>query len=82
MGYKPTYITLTKEEAEDILLSKLWKEVESHLDANAKVLKREAYFKESEGIITGTLYVIAEEEIGYPVESSQKIQEKGEMLNE
>lgn len=82
VGYKPTYITLTKEEAEDILLSKLWKEVESHLDANAKVLKREAYFKESEGIITGTLYVIAEEEIGYPVESSQKIQEKGEMLNE
>lgn len=82
VGYKPTYITLTKEEAEDQLLSELWKKVSSHLDTNAKVLKREAYFKEVEGTIKGTLYVIAEEEIGYPVESSQDMREKGEMLNE
>lgn len=82
IGYTPTYYTLSKEEAEDKLLSDLWKEISSSLATEAKILKREAYFKESDGKITGTLYVIAEEEIGYPVNQTELMPDKGEMLNE
>ena len=54
----------------DLLLSQLWKEVEGSLSENANVLKREVLFKETADGVTGTLHVIAEEEIGYKVEAS------------
>ena len=81
VGYEPMYYTLTKEQAEDKLLATMWKEMSQSLDQDAKVLKREAYFKQTEDKITGTLYVVAEEEIGYPVETSIDLQNKGEMFN-
>ena len=52
------------------------------LGKEAKILKREAYFKQVGKEITGTLYVVAEEEISYPVETSIEMQNKGEVLNE
>ena len=82
IGYSPTYYTLTKEEVEDRLLSSMWKEVSLSLGKEAKILKREAYFKQVGEQITGTLYIVAEEDISYPVESSIEMQNKGEVLNE
>ena len=83
VGYAPTYYTLTKEEAEDQLLSKMWQEISLSLGEEAKILKREAYFKQVGEEITGTLYVVAEEDISYPIEgTSIDMQNKGEMLNE
>lgn len=82
ISYTPAYYTLTKEEAEDRLLSELWEEVSKSLSGEVKILKREAYFKQTEGHISGTLYVVAEEEISYPIEVEQEMQNKGEMLNE
>lgn len=82
IGYVPSYYTLTKQEAEDRLLSKLWEEVSKSLSKEAQILKREAYFKQENGHISGTLYVVAEEEISYPVGVDQEMQNKGDMLNE
>lgn len=82
IGYTPLYYTLTKEEAEDRLLSELWEEVTKSLSKEAQILKREAYFKQTGGHISGTLYVVAEEDISYPVGVDQQMQNKGEMLNE
>lgn len=80
--YNPTYKTLTIKDAEDYLLSELWQEVSSSLTTKDKVLKREAYFKQSQGTVVGTLYVVVEEEIGYPVSISQELEEKGGVFNE
>lgn len=82
IGYTPTRYTLTKEEAEDQLLSELWEEVSKSLSDQAQILKREAYFKQTGGHISGTLYIVAEEEISYPVGVNQEMQNKGEMLYE
>ena len=82
VGYMPTEYTLTEDEAKDILLSRLWQEVKGHLSEGATVLTREVYFKESEGVITGTLYIVAEESIGYEVELEQKMLNEGERINE
>ncbi|MEE1072448.1 MAG: sporulation protein YqfD [Cellulosilyticum sp.] len=82
IGYEPSYYTLTKEEAEDMLLAQIWGEMSKSLGKEAKILKREAYFKQVGKEITGTLYVVAEEEISYPVETSIEMQNKGEVLNE
>jgi len=82
ISYTPTYYTLTKTEAEDRLLSELWEEVSKSLSKEAQILKREAYFKQTNGHISGTLCVVAEEEISYPVEVNQAVQNKGDMLNE
>lgn len=82
ISYEPSYYTLTEEEAKDQLLSAMWQEISLSLDHQAKVLKREAYFNAVEGMVTGVLYVIADEEISYPVETSIEMQNKGEMLNE
>lgn len=70
IGYTKETKNLTMEEAKDMLLSQLWKEVEGSLSENANVLKREVLFKETADGVTGTLHVIAEEEIGYKVEAS------------
>ncbi|MBU3803425.1 MAG: sporulation protein YqfD [Candidatus Cellulosilyticum pullistercoris] len=82
ISYVPAYYTLTKEEAEDRLLSELWNEVSESLSGEVRILKREAYFKQTDRHISGTLYVVAEEEISYPVGVEQEMQNKGEMLNE
>ena len=82
IGYNPVYYTLTKEEAEDKLLSELWEQVSQSLSGEAQILKRDAYFKQTGGHISGTLYVVAEEDISYPIGIDQQIQNKGEMLNE
>ncbi|MBE6022280.1 MAG: sporulation protein YqfD [Cellulosilyticum sp.] len=82
IGYIPSYYTLTKEEAEDLLLSNMWKEISLSLGKQATILKREAYFKQVDTQITGTLYIVVEEEIGYPVENNIEMQDKGETLNE
>ena len=82
IGYEPSYYTLTDEEAKDQLLSNMWHEISLSLGSEAKILKREAYFSQAEGRVTGTLYVVAEEEVGYPLETSIEMQDKGEMLNE
>lgn len=82
IGYTPVYYTLTKEDAEDKLLSVLWDEVSKSLSKEAQILKREAYFKQTNSHISGTLYVVAEEDISYPVGVDQEMQNKGEMLNE
>lgn len=70
IGYTPVYYTLSKEEAEDELLSILWKTISNSLGEEAKILTREAYFRQAEDKITGTLYVVAEEEISYPVNAN------------
>ncbi|WP_054741324.1 sporulation protein YqfD [Cellulosilyticum ruminicola] len=70
IGYNKETKVLTMEEAKDMLLSQLWKEVEESLSKNANVLKREVLFKETADGVTGTLHVVAEEEIGYKVEAN------------
>lgn len=82
VGYEPTYYTLSNEEAKDALLSSMWKHTSQYLDEKAKVLKREAFFKEEPHQIAGRLYVIAEESIGYPVETNRELQNEGAMSNE
>ena len=82
VGYEPSYYTLTSEEAKDELLAQMWQEISLSLGDEAKILKREASFNEADGKMTGMLYVIAEEEISYPVEASTTIQNKGEMPSE
>ncbi|MBP3888244.1 MAG: sporulation protein YqfD [Cellulosilyticum sp.] len=82
IGYEPSYYTLTEEEAKDRLLSDMWQEISLSLGSEAKILKREAYFSATEGMITGSLYVIAEEEVSYPVEINMNMQNEGEVPSE
>ena len=56
---------MTEEEAKDQLLCNLWKQIEESLDSNAQIIKREAFFKKTGDAITGTLHVVAQEDIGY-----------------
>ncbi len=63
--YKTVPYTLTEEEAKDQLLCNLWKQIEESLDSNAQIIKREAFFKKTGDAITGTLHVVAQEDIGY-----------------
>lgn len=70
VGYVPETKTLTVEEAKDMLLSQLWKDLQASLSENANILKREVFFKETQEGVEGVLHVIAEEEIGYKVEAS------------
>lgn len=78
IAYTPAYYKLEGEDAKDLLLTNLWQDIKGHLAADAKVLKREIYFKESQGKITGTLYVLVEESIGYeaeqPLQSNEPLQ--------
>lgn len=80
VAYKPILYTLSEEDAEDQLLCQLWEQIESSLGADAQILKREAFFKKTGDAITGRLYVIAEEDIGYRLDldqgASQQIKEK------
>ena len=82
IGYEPTYYELNLEEAKDVLLSSMWKNISQYLDGNAKILKREAFYKEEAHQVTGILYVIADEAIGYPVETNREPQNEGVMFNE
>ena len=82
IGYEPTYYELNLEEAKDALLSSMWKNVSQYLDGNAKILKREAFYKEEAHQVTGILYVIADEAIGYAVETNREPQNEGVMFNE
>lgn len=82
IAYDPTYYELSTQEAEDTLLSNMWKKLSQDFDENVKILKREAYFKEDKEKVTGVLYVMADEEISYPIETSMEIQNEGEELNE
>lgn len=80
VAYKPIQYTLSEEEAKDQLLCQLWQQIEGSLGENAQILKREAFFKKTGDAITGKLYVIAEEDIGYQLDldpdTSQQIKEK------
>lgn len=78
VAYEPTYYTLTKEEVEDKLLSDLWKEVSQRLGQEATIIKREVYFSQNEDQVTATLYVMAEEDISYAIETEAKVQNEGE----
>ena len=82
VGYVPYTYTLTEEEAKDRLLSWLWEDISSQLGDEATVLKREAFFRTSEGKVTGSLYIIAEESIGYEVGIDQQLTNEGEQIND
>ena len=80
VAYKPMVYTLSEEDAKDRLLCELWEQIEGSLGVEAQILKREAFFKKTGDAITGTLHVIAEEDIGYRLDldqgASQQIKEK------
>ena len=80
VAYKPMIYTLSEEDAKDRLLCELWEQIEGSLGVEAQILKREAFFKKTGDAITGTLHVIAEEDIGYRLDldqgASQQIKEK------
>lgn len=82
IGYEPIQYILTKEEAEDKLLSTMWKEMSQSIGEDARILRREAYFSEANDSITGILYVVAEENIGYPIQVTVDMQNKGETQHE
>lgn len=67
VAYIPSYKELSEEEAKDELLSKLWEDISKSLSQDAIILKREAFFQKTGNAITGTLHVVAEEDIGYTV---------------
>ena len=71
VAYKAVPYTLTEEEAKDQLLCNLWKQIEESLDSNAQIIKREAFFKKNGNAITGTLHVVAQEDIGYRLNLDQ-----------
>ena len=71
VSYKAVPYTLTEEEAKDQLLCNLWKQIEESLDPNAQIIKREAFFKKTGNAITGTLHVVAQEDIGYRLNLDQ-----------
>ncbi len=85
VGYEPTYTKLTKQEVEDELLASLWTEISSSMTNGAVVVKREAYFNATKDKVVGTLYVVAEEELGYPVDidpTQSQLKKEGESVNE
>ena len=82
IGYEPTYFELSAKEAEEALLSAMWKTVSQYLDKEARILKREAFFKEESQQVTGILYVAVDEEIGYPIETNREPQNEGAVSNE
>ncbi len=84
IAYQPYHYQISAQEAKDFLLTRLWQQVKQGLSEDAKILKREAFFKQTGDAITGVLYVYAEEDVGYQVELKfgQDIQNKGENTHE
>lgn len=82
VGYRAKSFEIAEEEAKDLLLASLWKDISSQLGEEAIVLKREAFFKTCEGKVIGDLYIIAEEKIDFEVDIEQKMINEGEKINE